>query len=315
MINQSFKVFSKHKQEKKLNLDIAGAVSELELLMKKVLPRNVVYRIVPSRGLEFEGYRDYTPNDDSVNIDWKASVRAQKTLLRQYIEERDLKFLFLVDVSDNMVFGSTDKLKCEYCAELSAALAHLMLISGDRVGYILFNNNTVQIRTPKLGNKQFETFVYDLSNPLNYGGISDLNRVLEESIPLIDISTSLVFLISDFVSVNKDYEKNFRILGGLFETIAIIVRDPLDNSLPDLNKEIVIEDNFSGEKLLINPKISRRVYEKNSYEQLNYVKNIFRDNNIDFLELLTNESFAVGVATFLAERIKSGRKEKRKNVF
>ena len=115
------------KTERKLNLDIAGAVSELEMVMKKVLPRNIMWRVIWGRGLEFDGYRDYSVTDDAVNIDWKATVRAGKTLVKKYIEERDLKFMFFIDVSDNMVFGSTEKLKCEYCAELVAALSHLIL--------------------------------------------------------------------------------------------------------------------------------------------------------------------------------------------
>ena len=41
--------------ERKLNLDIAGAVSELEMLVKKVLPKNVMYQLLLSKGLEFDG--------------------------------------------------------------------------------------------------------------------------------------------------------------------------------------------------------------------------------------------------------------------
>ena len=34
-----------------------------------------------------------------------------------------------------MVFGSTSKLKCEYAVEIIAAFAHLIITSGDKVGY------------------------------------------------------------------------------------------------------------------------------------------------------------------------------------
>ncbi len=37
--------------EQKLNLDIAGAVSELETLLKRVLPKNILYQIVLGKGL------------------------------------------------------------------------------------------------------------------------------------------------------------------------------------------------------------------------------------------------------------------------
>ena len=63
--------------DRKLNLDIPGRVSELETLLKRVLPRNIIYKIVLGKGLEFDGYRDYTSSDDASMIDWKASLRAR----------------------------------------------------------------------------------------------------------------------------------------------------------------------------------------------------------------------------------------------
>src|SRR3989344_422625 len=302
------------KTEKKLNLDIAGSVSELEILMKKVLPRDIIYRLVMGRGLEFDGYRDYSSEDDASNIDWKATARARKTLVKQYIEERDLKFIFLVDVSDNMVFGSTEKLKCEYAAELVAALSHLILITGDRVGYVLFNEKEVIINMPKLGERQFDIFVNDISNPEIYGRSSDLSAVLENLIKGFDKTTSVVFIVSDFINMDESYNKNLEILSNLFETVAIIVRDPLDNSLPDLDKEIVIENPGTGERLLINPKVAKKSYQRNALEQLDYVKESFRENNIDFLELSTDCSASAGIAEFFNSRLKAGRRVKVKSM-
>ncbi len=301
--------------ERKLNLDIAGAVSELEMLIQKVLPKNIMYRILLGKGLEFDGFREFTQQDDASNIDWKASVRAKEILVRKYIEERDLKFVFIIDVSDNMIFGSTEKLKCEYCAELSAALSHLILGSGDRVGFVLFSDKIVKIRPPELGTKQFEIFANLLSDPLVYGGKSNLSKVLDVLTKTLERDTSMVFLISDFVKFGEGQQRNLEVLSGLFETIAVIVRDPLDNSLPDINKEVVIQSSETGEKLLINPKVAKRVYEANAFNQLNFVKKTFKDFNIDFLELSTDKPFSVEFASFLKERIKGGRIVKIKNVY
>jgi len=301
--------------ERKLNTDIPAAVSELELLMKKLLPKNIMYQLLLGKGLEFDGFRDYNQTDDSSLIDWKASVRGKKLLVRKYIEERDLKFIFIIDVSDNMVFGSTEKLKCEYVAELTAAVSHLILATGDRVGFFLHNDKIIKGRLPELGTKQFEIMVYELTNPENYGGKSDLKAVLESLIQTLDRGISMVFLISDFIKVDEDYEKTLESLSNLFETAAIIVRDPLDRSLPDVNKEIVIENPETRDRLLINPKIAKNAYEENAREQLNLVKKIFQNSNIDFLELHTDKSFSVDFANFIKERIKGGRIVKIKNVY
>ncbi len=300
--------------ERKLNLDIPGKVSELETLLKRVLPKNIMYRVLLGKGLEFDGYRDYTPDNDASNIDWKASIRGKKLLIRKYIEERDLKFMFLIDVSDNMVFGSQEKLKCECCAEFCAALSHLILGSGDRFGYALYNDKITSFGVPSLGTKQFDIFSNFLSNPLTYGGDSNLNNVLNILIQTIDKSTSMVFLVSDFINIDETYKRNLELLSSQFETVAIIVRDPLDNTLPDINKEIVIQDSKTGQRLLINPSVAKSAYEANAKRQLDSVKKMFQDLNIDFLEISTSSSFTLDLVNFLKTRIIGGRVVRIKNV-
>jgi uncharacterized protein (DUF58 family) len=291
--------------EKSLNLDIPGRICELEVLIKKVLPKNVIYRLVLSKGIEFEGYRDYTPEDDAGNIDWKASVRAGHLFVRRYIEEKDLRFMFLIDISENMVFGSTEKLKCEYCAELVASLAHLIIVNEEAVGYALYNNKIIKFSRPSVGNKQFEGFCSELSDPENYGGLSNLDSVLNDFIPTLDLSLSMIFLVSDFIKMDKSYIKNLEILSSMFEIVAIIIRDPLDRTLPEINKEIIIEDSETGTRMLINPKLAKKNYEINAIEQIHFVKKMFINNSIDFLDLTTNESSSEKIAEFLINRIKN----------
>jgi len=300
--------------ERKLNVDVAEKVSELESLMRKVLPKNIMYRVLLGKGLEFDGYRNYTPNDDASNIDWKASVRGKQLLTRKYVEERELKFMFLIDISDNMVFGSTEKLKCEYSAEFCSAVAHLILSTGDRFGYALYNDHIIKFGVPSLGTKQFDIFVNQITNPLNYSGISDLDKILNNLIQTMDKSISMVFIVSDFVNISENIRKNLELLSGLFETVAIIIRDPLDNALPDISKEVVIQNPMTGERLLINPKVARNKYQLNSKIQLDSVKKMFQDYNIDFLELSTDRPFSVDFVDFVKNRFIGGRVVKIKNV-
>src|SRR6056297_1611562 len=131
-----------HKIAKKgMNLDIGEKVSELESVMNKFKIKNILYKLIfRGKGLEFDGYRNYSQGDDDASmIDWKASNRGNNLVVRKYIEERDLKIVSVIDVSENMVFGSTNKLKCEYAAEFAAALAHLIITSNDQIGFIFYN--------------------------------------------------------------------------------------------------------------------------------------------------------------------------------
>lgn len=296
--------------EKRLNLDIARNISELEILMKEFLIKKVIYKtIFRGKGLEFEGYRELAPDDDAGYIDWKASTRANKLLIRQYVEERDLKIMLVIDISDNMLLGSTNKLKCEYVAELSASLAHLILSSNDKIGFVLFNDKAVKIVLPEKGTGQFDMLLWDLSNPLLYGGLSDIKRILEFLLGYLDSSINSVIIISDFIRVKKDITKTLSLFSSKFETMAIMVRDPLDKTMPKLKGEVVVEDPVTKEQVIIDPSLIRKVYEKNALGQEKMVKNILSECEIDLLELTTDKPFPVPLTEFLKERV-----EKRKYV-
>lgn len=296
--------------EKKLNVDIPGAVTELESYTKGLMIRKIIYKIIfRGKGLEFDGYRDYAPDDDAADIDWKSSTRANKILVKRYIEERDLKILFIIDVSDNMLFGSTEKLKCEYAAELSAALGHLILDYGDNVGFVLFSDKIIKSAVPKKGTRQFDLFVNDLSSPSLYGGMQEIEKVLDSLIDYFNIPLDAVFILSDFIGVRKNAGKVFNLFASKFETMAIIIKDPLDRTMPDVKEELVVEDPITKKQIIINPAIIKKQYEKNALEQENIVKKIFKESDIEFLELTTDKPFALYLAEFLKERA-----EKRKYV-
>ncbi len=291
--------------EKKLNLDIPESVYRFENLMERIIPKRIFYKLLlRGKGLEFDGYRNYDADDDAFSIDWKATKRANSLLVKQYVEERDIKIMFLIDTSDNMIFGSEEKLKCEYSAELAAALGYVITnSSNDKIGYIFFNNDIVNITPPRPGKKQFESLVYEISDPNFYGGISDINKVLEKVMGIIEPDLTILFIISDFIGVYENCRKNFENLGAMFETIAIMVRDPLDRTFPDLNKEVVIEDPKTHERILLNPKVAKKIYEKNAALQENIVKDIFENSNIECCSIGTEEDFAPKLAMFLKNRV------------
>ncbi|MFA5258750.1 MAG: DUF58 domain-containing protein [Candidatus Pacearchaeota archaeon] len=286
-----------------LNVDIPSAAAEFESLINKVYPKRFFYKLLlRGKGLEFDGYRQFSSDEDSQLIDWKASVRANSLVAKQYIEERDIKTFFLVDVSDNMIFGSQKKLKCEYAAELSAAFARTLLNGGDRVGFILFNHQFIKITLPERGSNTFDIFSNELSNAENYGGYCDIKAILEELLDVLNPSISFLVLVSDFVQVNATCKELLERIGSVVETIAIIVKDPLDELLPDLNKELIIENPNTGEKLIVNPSLAKKSYEFYTQQQESALKDIFEDSNIDCLKLMTSEDFSPPLVLFLKNR-------------
>lgn len=288
----------------KLNVNIAGSISELEGMLKEFRLKKLIYKLFfRGKGLEFDGYRDFAPDDDATRIDWKATMRAQKTLVKQYIEERDLRIMFMIDIGENMVFGSTEKIKCEFITELVAAFSKVMLNTDDRIGFVLFGDTITHFVDCQAGEKQFEIFVDTLSNGLNYGGVTNLDQALDFSIDYFSDAISAVILVSDFLKVTGETEKKLALLSNRFETIAIRVRDPLDITLPDMEGEIILENPETHEQVIVNPNVAKNAYEKYALEQGKIVEDIFKKAEVDHLDLITNKSFAAPLAVFLKERL------------
>src|SRR3989339_7933 len=290
----------------KLNVDVADAITQLESMIKEFKLKRDIYRLIfRGKGLEFEGFRSYSPDDDASDIDWKASSRAQELLVKQYKEERDLKIVFMLDVGSNMVFGSTKKIKCEYALELIAALANLMLDFNDAIGLILFNDKVTQYIECKKGRKQMEIFMDILSHGETYGEKSNINNALDFATDYLNESIFSVIIISDLLSSTNETEKKLSLLASMFETIVIRVRDPLDVHLPNINGELIIENTSNNSQLIINPKVAKESYEKYVQQKEKLIEEIIKGSNVDYLDLMTSEPFAVSLAIFLKERIEN----------
>jgi len=288
----------------RLNVEVSRGIAELESMLKNFRLKREMYKLIfRGKGLEFDSYRDFSPDDDAQSIDWKASSRAQKLLVKQYVEERDLKIMFLVDVGDNMVFGSTEKIKCEFVTELAAAFSKVMLDSHDRIGFVLFSDEIIDFVDCRPGEKQFQVFIESLSNGANYGGVTDLDKVLDFALDYIDNSISSVVLISDFLRITHETEKKLNLLARKFETIAIRVRDPLDITLPDVEGEIILENPENHQQVIVNPRVAKKSYEQYALEQSKIVEEIFKKSELDYLDLITDKSFAEPLAIFLKERL------------
>lgn len=294
--------------QKKIELDYAKGISEFQEIIKSLQLKTKIYKtLLRGRGLEFNGYRTYANDDDSSSIDWKASARGNKLLVKEYIEEKNLDFIFLIDVSSKMLFGSQNKLKCEYAAEILLAMSHLVMHSGNKFGIALYSDDVKNYILPRKGEHHFNLCIDLLSNIDNYGGASNLDNAVDFVLNLPTNNASSVIIISDFLKVNGNMVDKLNLLSKRFETFAIMVKDPLDRELPDFSGEVVVEDTDSKEQLLIDPSIARKQFREYAMQQENFVKSLFNKSDIDLLNLETNQNFVPELAEFLQERIRKGR--------
>ncbi|MBT6689755.1 DUF58 domain-containing protein [archaeon] len=287
----------------KFLLNYPKAISDFEAVMKKFPVKKILYRnIFRGKGLEFDSYRVFEQDDDASFIDWKASLRGNQLLAKKYIEERDLNIYFLIDVSSSMLFGSGNKLKSEFAAEFAAALGHLILGSGDRIGLVMFNDDVVKFLQPGNGKNQFGMFTKFLADESLYGGGFDLKKAIENVLRSVSSPYTIFIVVSDFINTKKDNFPKLKLLGTRFETISVMVRDRLDEELPKGNYQFSVQDPYSGRQVILDPNIAGDRYRKNVVRKKNIVKNMMKSSQIDSLELITDKGFVVPTLKFLRAR-------------
>ena len=66
---------------------------------------NSIYK---GRSMNFDELREYVPGDDIKDVDWKASARSQKMLVREYIAEKKHNIMLVMDTSKRMRANAND---------------------------------------------------------------------------------------------------------------------------------------------------------------------------------------------------------------
>ncbi len=287
-----------------LNVNIPKAIRQFEVALRRTVAARVVghYRsMFRGHGLEFDSYRAYTSLDDAKMIDWKASQRANQLLVKEYVEERNINVIFLIDVSNAMIFGSTPKLKIEYTAELVGALANVILGFGDKVGFALFTDKLVKVYAPESGAKAAFVIKRTLTDPYIYGGDFNLANALKLLSAFVEPGLTTVIIVSDFIGPRNWFDA-LKILDKRCETICIMVSDPRDYSMPAEAMEIVVEDPFSRKTVLIDPILIKERYEEYARQQFHEIEELFISARCDYVRLITDKSFILPLVNFFKWR-------------
>ncbi len=109
----------------------------------------------PSRrvgaGVEFAGLREFAPGDALSDLDWRASARWRKWIVRQRLAARNAEIVIMLDALSSVILGGADTF--DPCVRRAAALAGTFLGQGNRVGLVVYGGVLTWVR-PGLGRAQ-----------------------------------------------------------------------------------------------------------------------------------------------------------------
>ena len=114
-------------------------------------------------GMEFESLREYN-DDDYRTIDWKASARRGKLVVRNYEQETNQAVMICVDTGRHMLSEVDGVRKLDLCLDAALLLMHAAERANDQTGLLLFNDEVQRYIAPKRGKAQIGAIldaVYD----------------------------------------------------------------------------------------------------------------------------------------------------------
>ena len=169
------------------------------------------------RGMEFSEVREYQPGDDVRLIDWNVTARMNQPFIKEFIEERELTLMLLVDVSSSGSFGSEKNLKNEIAAEVASILAFAAIKNNDKIGLIIFTDQIEHYIPPKKGKGHVWTIIRTILSFKPKGKATNLSLPLEYLLK-IQKKKATAFLISDFQDENYELTSLLYRVEGIFRS-------------------------------------------------------------------------------------------------
>jgi uncharacterized protein (DUF58 family) len=100
---------------------------------------------------EFERLREYTRDDEYRAIDWRATARSRKLIVRQYQVESNQSLMLVLDAGRLMTVVAHGMPLFDHALNASLLLAHVAATRGDRIGLLGFDSEVRAFVSPSGG--------------------------------------------------------------------------------------------------------------------------------------------------------------------
>jgi len=268
--------------------------------------------------VEFAQHRPYVAGDDIRHLDWKVYGRSDKLHLKQYEQETSLDLVLLVDSSGSMNYGSrlyadasgkgekasvdgrTNWTKFDHATATAAALAHLAIRQGDRVGLGVYADGIHAMLSRTSASDQWRRIVGALStHPVEKP--ADLGRVIDQIIAKLN-NKCLIAIISDFFEDPAIIRTALaRLRHRSHDVILLQVIDEREETF-DFTESVPFLGLEDEGKVRIDPRAIRTEYLKAFNSHREQVEKIARSFGFDYQRVCTHEWLGPPLAAFVARR-------------
>ena len=233
---------------------------------------NSIYK---GKSMNFEDLREYVIGDNVKDIDWKASVRANKILIKRYIAEKKHNILFILDGGKKML-ADTKMLdsKKDVALMTLGTIGYLVNKNGDSISTIYQGKDKITMMPFKVG-------LYNLENVINLyekniGEENNLEELIKYVIKNIR-KRMIVFIITDINGMSSISEDTLRRLAYYNDIMFVNISDALMTGYNafDVDDDEYVPDYILDDKKMkdIEQELKNNIYEETNKKYKKY--NIF----------------------------------------
>ena len=216
------------------------AASLLSLSSSRVLARQSgdYHSPFKGRGMEFDESRLYQAGDDVRSINWKITARTGKPHTKLFREERERPMFVWVDLRAPMFFATRGRYKSVIAARLAGLVAWSALHHGDRVGGVIFSEQSHHELKPSRGKSSVLRLINHIAGHAAWRStnhaVQDERSGAKALIRLRRVVRpgSLIFLLSDFRNLDDTALVQISRMSRHNEVVLIFIYDRLESMLP-----------------------------------------------------------------------------------
>lgn len=208
--------------------------------------------IYKGRSLNFEELREYVPGDEIKDIDWKATARSRRTLVRQYIAEKKHNFLFVLDTNKRMLGEAKNgQEKKQLVITAAGTLAYLVSLNGDYISSMYMAGDKMKNYPFKTGTVNIENILTNYERDVQSSNKAGVSRVLEYISGAFRRKMILV-LVTDMEGFRSIPDNLLHRIMMLHDLLVILVSDAdlLGKKVYDCDEELYLPAFFAESKTL-----------------------------------------------------------------
>lgn len=258
---------------------------------------------------EFAEYRAYVPGDDIRFLDWKVLARRDRTFIRKFREETNLRCHILLDLSRSMSYGSLTYTKLEYARTLAATLAVFLHQQGDEIGLLTFDEVPRDYLPPRHRSGHLHAILAALGRPA-LGKSAGLHAPVE-TILSRGRMRGVIFVISDFLTPLEELKAPLSSLAACGNDVTLLqTLDPAEIGFT-FEGSVNFEDLESGQTLPADPDQIRAGYLKKFNAHQQALKTLSATLGILHHLLPTDRPLELALHTYLSDRQSRGPRASR----